>query len=238
MAEQNNAWLANFLSQGQQQQQPQTVSNIIGASLITAGLTLALGTKARSFLSTRSVKDTVAEAKGLLPAAITRNEEIGKKFTADLAGYEQGAVEQAETGLGARGIGDARVRAETASQTRAGLSGAYARAKAALTGARLKSESNLATASANYRMSVIEKQYQSQMKNYADRIGLWSALGGIGTSILKMPSTPKETPTSNATVDYNDLIVDPAVSATPFRMKGVNDYVDRTDYGYLNKEGR
>jgi hypothetical protein len=220
MATENKTWLRDFLLGGQPTTKAQTVANIIGGTLMGGAFLGALDQQGHSFLGTPSVKGTMRQAGAILPAAIARNEEIGKKLTADLAGYEQASVEQAQTGLGARGIGDARVRAETTSNVRAGLSGAYAKAKAALTKARFNAESGLANVVGQYQANVAQKQMDSQMRQYANQLGLWSALTGAGAGLMQLPGKGKK---DTASVNYQDYVVDPTAPTAPFRMAGVQD---------------
>lgn len=209
--EQSKTWLRDFLLGNQPTTKATTVANIIGGTLMGGSFLGALDQQGHSFLGTPSVKGTMRQAAAILPTAIARNEEIGKKLTADLAGYEQGAVEQTQTGLGARGITDRRVSAESAQNIRAGLSGAYAKAKAALTKARFNAESGLANVVGQYQANVAQKQMDSQMRQYASQLGLWGALTGAGAGLMQLPGKPKQPKMTADTgpQDYNQYIFDP-----------------------------
>jgi hypothetical protein len=210
MAE-NKTWLRDFLLGGQPTTKATTVANIIGGSLMGGAFLGALDNQGHSFLGTPSVKGTMRQASAILPTAIARNEQISKELTANLAGYEQQAVEQAQTGLGARGITDRRVGDETTQNIKAGLSGAYAKAKAALTKARFNAESGLSNVVGQYQMNVAQKQMDSQMKQYASQLGLWGALTGAGAGIMQLPGKPKAPKMTADTPpqDYRQYIFDP-----------------------------
>lgn len=208
MAEQSKTWLRDFLLGNQPTTKATTVANIIGGTLMGGSFLGALERQPHSYETyTKPVQLGVSAVRS---AASTRSQEAEKRLTADLAGYEQAAVEQAQTGLGARGITDRRVGAESAQNIRAGLSGAYAKAKAALTKARFNAESGLANVVGQYQMNVAEKQMQSQLKRYADNLGLWGALTGAGAVLMQLPksTTPKIT-ADTGPQDYRQYIFDP-----------------------------
>jgi hypothetical protein len=181
--EQNKDWLRNIVLGNKPTSNAQTIGNIIGGALFGGGLLATSNAPNESYKT--AAKSAIAQGEGVLPAFEGRSTQMKQSLDADLAGYEQSAVKQAETGLQARGITDKGVARETGANVKAGLSGAYAQARAALSRAKLQAGSQLENAVSNYKMNIADKQYQSLLNNYASKMGIWQALGGAGASILQ-----------------------------------------------------
>jgi hypothetical protein len=210
--EQNKDWLRNIVLGGQPTNKTQTIGNIIGGALFGGGLLGAFNAPNESYNT--ATLNARQQAAGVLPQFGVKAEQAKQALDADLAGYEQGAVKQAQEGLGARGITDTRVSRESGANVKAGLSGAYAQARAALSKAKLNAGSQLESAVSNYQMAVAEKQYQSLLNRYASQAGIWGALAGGGVSILgaKSPEAKALAPKMTADTgpqDYRNYIVDP-----------------------------
>ena len=193
----------------------QTTAQLIGGALGGLGLYGAIkGAKGISYgKATLGGPDVDAVAASLGK----RGEEAQASLQTDLAGYQAGAEAAAERGLATRGLTDPRLVKEAKSQVGRGLSGAYASARAALTGAKLRASQGLSNALSNYYMDLAAKQYQNMMANYAAKMGIWGALGGLGGSLLAAPSVTKDKPKVDP--KYQDYVYDP--SAKQFSMKGV-----------------
>jgi hypothetical protein len=216
--EQNKDWLRNIVLGASATTGTSTIANIIGGALFGGGLLAASNAPNQTY--EQAAKSAIAQGEGVLPAFEGRATEAKQALDADLAGYEQRAVKQAETGLQARGITDKGVARETGANVKAGLSGAYAQARAALSRAKLQAGSQLENAVSNYKMNIADKQYQSLLNNYAQQQGIWGALGGAGASILQMQGPVK--PLSKGQ-NYQDYVVDPMEENKPFKMMGVKD---------------
>jgi len=204
----NRDWLRNIVLGNQPTGQAQTIGNIIGGALFGGGLLASMFAEDKSYKS--STNDARAQAEAVLPEFERRSAADKQAFDADLAGYEQRAIKQAETGLEARGITDRGVARESAAGIKAGLSGAYAQARAALSGAKLRAQTALESSISQYRLNVAEKQYQSLMNRYAQQMGIWSALGGAGASLMQKQGSAAPAMTADTgPQDYRDYIVDP-----------------------------
>jgi hypothetical protein len=105
-------------------------------------------------------------------------------LAADLAGYGQMEQKRVSEGLSARGITDAAVGREAASQAKSGLSGAYASATAALSRAKLNATSSLNRAMSSYQQDLARMQYESILGQSRAKMGIWGALGGLGGSMM------------------------------------------------------
>ena len=206
----NRDWLRNIVLGNQPSAPAQTTANIIGGALFGTGLLASLFVEDKSYKS--ATKNARAQAAAVLPAFEARATAQRQALDADLAGYEQRAVKQAETGLQARGITDKGVARESGANIKAGLSGAYAQARAALSKAKLQAGSQLESAVANYNISVAEKKYESLMNRYKQQMGICSALGSSGTSLLTggpMGAHAAPMTADTGPQDYRNYIVDP-----------------------------
>lgn len=175
----------------------QTISDVLGAAILGGGLYGAFN--APKYTYSGVTKQQQSDIAGIRAKAGTREEEADKALTADLAGYTEGAIKGAQTGLEARGINDSSVAKETATSVKAGLSGAYAAARATLAKAKSNAGASLSNALTGYYMDLAQKQYSSQLANYQAKSGLYGALGGIGASLLS----------AKEQVDKEDTQVDP-----------------------------
>lgn len=117
-------------------------------------------------------------------------DQMGKTLTADLAGYQSAQEANIKQGLVNRGITDKAIGESATSQFKAGMSGAYASAHAALQGARVNAQSALDRTKVAYLTDLTQKQHASVMQKYYNQMGLWGALGSVGGSLMGMPSTP------------------------------------------------
>lgn len=170
----------------------QSVANLIGGMLFAGGLSA-------SYDAMKGMKDYAKATKGIQSAvgaipleAGSRQEKAQAALNADLAGYQAGAESVSTRGLETRGITDQRVAQETRANIGQGLSGAYASARAALSGAKLRAQQGLSTAMVNYNIDLAQKQYQSMMDRYQGQMGIWGALGGLGGAILSTPTPEKK----------------------------------------------
>lgn len=198
----------------------QTISDVLGAAILGGSLYGAFNTPKYTYSGV--TKGEQMDVDDIRAKAGTREEETDKALTADLAGYTQGAIKGAQTGLEARGITDKGVAKESAATVKAGLSGAYAAARATLAKAKLNAGASLSNALTGYYMDLASKQYQSQLNNLRAKQGLYGALGGLGVSLL---AARKQTDKEQGP-DYQDYIISPedaAQPSEPFRMKGVKD---------------
>jgi len=159
-----------------------TIANIIGGALFGAGFIGALGTKQKTYQQvTKGVTQQVA---GISAASEQRAAAADKALTADLAGYQEAEISKAEQGLQNRGITDKAVATETAANLKAGMSGAYAAAHAALAKAKTQAAVQVSGAQSGYYQNLAQKQAESVMQNYYARMGIWGALGGATTGII------------------------------------------------------
>lgn len=167
------------------------IANMLGGILSVVGIGMAYRSAKQMKTFEQATNSTQLIMRALMPASEARSEGIKAGFEADLAGYGERAVKGVETGLEARGITDTKVKGQAVSATRAGLSGAYASARAALSRAKLSATTGLQSAVSQYQMDVAQKQYQSQLHKYYGQMGLWGALGGLGTSLLTAKNNPQ-----------------------------------------------
>ena len=186
----------------------QTTANLIGGLLLGGGFLGAYGQQPKSY--TQATKDIQSNIQAILPTSDIRAEKAQTQLAADLAGYKTRAEMGVESGLAARGITDKAVAKESVGRLGSGLSGAYATAAAALKGAKVRAKGQLSASMSQYQQDLAQKQYQSLMQNYASKMGIWGALGGLGVGVLGMPSITKEKK---------------------------EEKIDTTDKGLLNKEG-
>jgi len=200
----------------------QTISDVLGAAILGGSLYGAFKTPKYTYSGvTKGEQMGVAYIRAKAGA---REEEADKALTADLAGYTQGAIKGAQTGLEARGITDKGVAKESAATVKAGLSGAYAAARATLAKAKLNAGASLSNALTGYYMDLASKQYQSQLNNLRAKQGLYGALGGLGASLLSAKEQANVEQTNNP--DYRNYIISPEDATqpnAPFKMKGVKD---------------
>ena len=194
-----------------------TASIAIGGPMTIGGLIGALLTNYPSY--NKVTKGVQAQVNAIPEISAKRNAEIEAGVNADLAKYGETAQAQAQQGLTARGITDQGVAKETQSRTASGLSGAYAAAHAALNRAKINAQTSLGSAMSNYQQNLAQRQYDSIMRDYAAKMGVWGSLGGLGTSILAAKSNPKE----ETQVDYQEYLPDIEKLGEPFRMQGVKD---------------
>ena len=160
----------------------QTVANIIGGALFGGGLYGALKTQYPDF--SRVTKNEQSRVGEIGASFSEKTNKEAQGFEADLSGYGNNVVEGVASGLTARGIKDTRVATEATERARSGLSGAYAAARSALARAKVNATSRMDSARIRYAQDMAGNQYDSLMAQYASRMGLWSALGGAGASIL------------------------------------------------------
>ena len=170
------------------------IANLIGGILAGAGVLGAFNAYKQMKDYEQATSASQLIARQIIPTFEKRTAEATKAFEADLTGYGERSVARVQEGLGARGITDTKVSAEATRATRAGLSGAYASARAALSRAKLSATTGLQGAMQKYYMDVADKQYKSQMAQYAGKLGVWGALGGLGTSLLSAPGAFSTTP--------------------------------------------
>lgn len=168
----------------------QTSANLIGGLLLGGGFLGAYGQEPKSF--TQATKGVQSDIQAILPTSEIRAEKAQSQLAADLAGYKTRAQMATEAGLTARGITDKGVAKESVARLGSGLSGAYATAAAALKGAKVRAKGQLSSSMSQYQQDLAQKQYQSLMQNYASKMGIWGALGGLGVGVLGMPSITKE----------------------------------------------
>lgn len=171
----------------------QTIGNLIGGMLLGGGLIGALN-NAKVDTFGKANKNILPEMEKFIPEFDKRAARAQTGLVAELAGYENRAVEQAQTGLGARGITDRGVAKETKAQVKGGLSGAYAAARAALTGAKMRAGNALSSTMSQYYQDLAKKQYQAKLGEYYGKMGIWGALGGLGSSLVSASpiGQPKE----------------------------------------------
>lgn len=166
-----------------------------------AGLAITVGGLFGAMAANRSIQDYEKATKDVQlrigqvgVQADTRQKEAQAALTADLAGYQSTAEAGIKQGLINRGITDKAVGESATSQFKSGMSGAYASAHAALAGAKLNASNALARTQIAYQQDLAQKQYASQLQKYYNNMGIWSALGGIGASMLGASgSTPNPT---------------------------------------------
>ena len=139
------------------------VANMLGGILSAMGLIGAYNATKQMKTYEQATSASQLIARQILPTFEKRTAEATKAFEADLTGYGERSVARVQEGLGARGITDTKVSAEATRATRAGLSGAYASARAALSRAKLSATTGLQSAIGRYYMDVADKQYKSQM---------------------------------------------------------------------------
>ena len=159
-----------------------TIANIIGGALFGAGFIGALGTKQKTYQQVTS--GVTSQIAGISAASEERAAAADKALTADLAGYQAAEIGKAEKGLEARGITDKAVATETAANLKAGMSGAYAAAHAALAKAKAQAAIQVGGAQSAYYQNLAAKQAESVMRNYYSRMGIWGALGGATVGIV------------------------------------------------------
>ena len=200
----------------------QTISDVLGAALLGGSAYAAFNTPRYTYSGV--TKEQQRDISGIRATAGTRQEEADKALTADLAGYTDSAVKGAQTGLEARGITDKGVAKESGATIKAGLSGAYAAARATLAKAKLNAGASLSNALSGYYMDLASKQYQSQLNNLRAKQGLYGALGGLGASLLSAREQTNVEQANNP--DYRNYIISPEDATqpnAPFKMKGVKD---------------
>lgn len=195
------------------------LANIIGGALFSAGFLGSLNAANKTKTYGQATKDVQLTVSKILPDFGVEADKADAALTADLAGYQDQAVTRAQEGLKARGISSPKVAAETATNIKAGLSGAYAAAHAALARAKLNSQSALSGAMANYQMDLADKQYKSMLSNYYAKMGIWGALGGTATGFL---GTLRKTGalsgnSSNDTTDTDTVADNPGMPGTDER---------------------
>lgn len=200
----------------------QTISDVLGAAILGGGFYGAF--KSPKYTYSGVTKEQQRDISNIRAKAGIREKEADAALTADLAGYGEQAVKSAQTGLEARGIGDKGVARETSETVKAGLSGAYAKARATLAKAKLNAGASLSNALTGYYLDLAQKQYASQLANYQAKQGLYGALGGLGVSLLAAREQTNAEQANNP--DYKNYIISPeevAQPSEPFRMKGVKD---------------
>lgn len=182
--------LLDLTNKTEAERKPMTMANIIGGALSLGGIYAGFQQQPKSYIqATRPQQAEIAGLEGKLEGKIG---EIEKGLATDMAGYEQMSQQQAQAGLGARGITDAGVAKEVKSQTAKGLSGAYAAAASALAQAKLNARARLSGALSTYQQDLAQRQYKSLLQNYYGKMGLYGALGGLGGAVLALPSLKKK----------------------------------------------
>lgn len=229
-------FLSNMMGGQQASPAPQTSANLIGGLLLAGGLYGAYK-NAKVDVFGKATKDIQVEMDKIIPQFDKRAADAKTGLVAELAGYETRAQAQAKQGLEARGITDRAVGRETSAQVKGGLSGAYAAARAALTGAKMRAGSNLSQAMGQYYQDLAKKQYQSKLASYYDKMGIWGALGGIGASLMSgQKKDGAQVPTRRTEIDTSQF---GDYSTQEFRMKGVKDTPPvMLDSRYLPREDK
>lgn len=196
MEEQKKNLLKNALGLNTQ------TANIAGGALTGIGL---IGSLLSGYGKTyeTATKGVQQQINAISPAFDVEAQKAEQGLASSLQQAQERAIGQAESGLAARGITDKGVAAESKAKLTSGLSGAYAAASAALAKAKLGAKSGMTTALANYKMDLARRQYESMMGQYAAKMGIWGSLGGLGTGLMGLPSSPKEQKEDKNITSYN-----------------------------------
>lgn len=160
----------------------QTASSVIGGFLFGGGFLGALNARQKTY--TQATKSEQLRISEIGPAATARASEAQAGLVSDLAGYAAKTETGIKQGLINRGITDSRMGEQAAGQVKAGLSGAYAAARASLSKAKLNASMGLSGALSTYQQNLAVKQYESMVAKYYSKMGIWGSLGGLGASML------------------------------------------------------
>lgn len=194
----------------------------IGLPVTGFGLVASLLTNYPSYNSV--TKDITGQIGQISTDNAKRNSEIEAGFNADMANYGANAQQQTQQGLVNRGITDPAVAKSSASTLKSGLSGAYAAAHGALARAKVNAQNNMSSAMANYYTSLAQRQYDSIMKEYAAKNGIWGAIGGLGTGLMGLKTDATVSQDSKITdKDYTSDLGNYDENPSQFRVKGVKD---------------
>ena len=193
-----------------------------GGAVTLAGLIGSFIATQNEKTYTQSTKDAQSAYENVGVEASARGAEASSALTANLAGYETQAESGIKQGLVNRGITDSNVGNSATSQFKAGMSGAYAAANAALQGAKVNASNALARTKIQYLTDLTQKQHASVMQKYYNQMGIWGALGSIGGGLMGMPSTSANQP-SSPLQDYTSDLGNYDENSGSFRMKGIQD---------------
>lgn len=154
-----------------------TTSDIISAAIGVGSSATALALYKTHDYS-KATSGTQALISQILPGFESRSNAENLALEKSLSGYEAQNKTMTEQGLKARGISNPGVGPESVATVKSGLSGAYSAARAALMGAKINAKSAIEKTVSNYNISLAQKQYDSMLSQYSQKMGLWSALGG------------------------------------------------------------
>lgn len=154
----------------------------------------------------------------------------GASATAELSGilaqHEAGITSNVQKGLEARGLTSPGLAEYNKGAVSAGLSGAYASARAALSRAKLNASTGISSAVSNYQQELAMMQYSNELAKYKQKMGIWGTMIGAGAGLASMGKGAKDAqqnPNLNAYDASKDIGDINYKDPNDFRMKGVVD---------------
>ena len=175
-----------------------TLEQVIGGTLATAGLISAVSNMFHM---------PKPESNSYALGAVSRMEQAGneaeKELSSNFDTMKNQELARQESGEIARGLTpDATAKSNLANN----IGVAYGNALLALKKAKINATNSVTNALANYQSNIAQLQLDSELRKYKAQLGIWGALGGLGTGLISMGNKDNPSLNPTSTTNQNDNV--------------------------------